>query len=67
MELVKIVKNFVKCVLIGEVSQEYVNLEREREFIGRYICIFICMNGINCDQMVIDVQMYMYMYCQMIK
>lgn len=54
MELAKIAKNLVKCVSTGEVSQEYVNLERERELIGRYICIFICMNGTNCDQMVID-------------
>lgn len=50
MELAKIAKNLVKCVSTGEVSQEYVNLE----LIGRYICIFICMNGTNCDQMVID-------------
>lgn len=58
MELAKIAKNLVKCVSTGEVSQEYVNLVREREIerelIGRYICIFICMNGTNCDQMVID-------------
>lgn len=55
MELAKIAKNLVKCVSTGEVSQEYVNLEREREreLIGRYICIFICMNGTS-DQMVID-------------
>lgn len=33
--------------------------ERERELIGRYICIFICMNGTS-DQMVIDALMYMY-------
>lgn len=31
MELAKIAKNLVKCVSTGEVSQEYVNLERERE------------------------------------
>lgn len=55
MELAKIAKNLVKCVSTGEVSQEYVNSarERERELIGRYICIFICMNGTS-DQMVID-------------
>lgn len=55
MELAKIAKNLVKCVSTGEVSQEYVNLEREREreLIGRYICIFICMNGTS-DKMVVD-------------
>lgn len=31
MELAKIAKNLVKCVSTGEVSQKYVNLERERE------------------------------------
>lgn len=43
MELVKIVKNFVKCVLIGEVSQKYVNLEREREslLVDIFVYLFV--------------------------